>query len=263
MPALWDGSGLFFGGGQQYLMKETVTLLRQWLEEATYPVAFTGAGISTDSGLNDFRSADKGVYNQGTTCGVPAEKILTPEFYHSHPAEFFDFYRTRLLDLRAAPNYIHYAMADMEACGRLRCVITQNADNLHQRAGSRYVIDFHGNVYENACETCGKTFPPTAVADCDGVPRCGCGGIIRPGILLFGEIPDMTKVMALVRELRKSDLLLATGSSLRVSSAHRLLDGYQGKLVILNRDPTPYDDRAALVIHEELRPVFETLWPLD
>lgn len=242
-------------------MKEKIKLLRQWLEEAQYAVAFTGAGVSTDSGLNDFRSAS-GVYNQANPYGVPTDRILSPEFYHAHPAEFFEFYRTKLLDLSADPNYIHYAMADMEKKGKLKCIITQNGDNLHQRAGSRNVIDFHGNVYDNTCPNCGKTFHPSVVADCPGIPYCACGGIIRPGILLFGEVPDMNKVMALIKELNKSDLLIVAGSSLKVSSAHKLLKNYKGKMAILNLDPTPYDNRADLVIHEKLRPVFEQLWPL-
>lgn len=242
-------------------MKEKIKLLRQWLEHAKYAVAFTGAGVSTDSGLNDFRSAS-GVYNQANPYGVPTDRILSPEFYHAHPAEFFEFYRTKLLDLSADPNYIHYAMADMEKKGKLKCIITQNGDNLHQRAGSRNVIDFHGNVYDNTCPNCGKTFHPSVVADCPGIPYCACGGIIRPGILLFGEVPDMNKVMALIKELNKSDLLIVAGSSLKVSSAHKLLKNYKGKMAILNLDPTPYDNRAGLVIHEKLRPVFEQLWPL-
>ena len=243
-------------------MREKVRLLKALLDDAEYPVAFTGAGVSTDSGLNDFRSADKGVYNQENPYGVPADRILTPEFYHSCPKDFFEFYRTKLLDLSADPNYIHYAFADMEKKGKLKAVITQNGDNLHQRAGSKNVIDFHGNVYENTCLDCGRTFSPTVVADCDGIPYCECGGIIRPGILLFGEVPDMRKVMALVRELKHSDLLIVVGSSLRVSSAHRLLSGYKGRMVILNRDPTPYDCQADLVIHGELKPIFEELWPM-
>lgn len=243
-------------------MNEKLTLLRQWLEKANYAVAFTGAGVSTDSGLNDFRSADKGVYRQESSYGVPADRILTPEFYHARTEDFFEFYRTKLLDLTARPNYIHFAMADMEQQGILKCVITQNADNLHQEAGSRHVIDFHGNVHINTCPNCGKQFPASVVADCEGVPYCDCGGIIRPGILLFGEVPDMHKVMTLVRELSKSDLLIVAGSSLQVSSAHRLLKNYRGRMVILNLDPTPYDERANLVIHDRLRTIFEELWPM-
>ena len=242
-------------------MKEKIAILRKWLCEAEYAVAFTGAGVSTDSGLTDFRGAS-GVYKRGTGYDVPAEEILSPGFYESRPADFFDFYRTRLLDLSADPNYIHYAMADMEAKGLLKCVITQNADNLHQRAGSRNVIDFHGNVYDNICPKCGRAFHPSAVADCEGIPYCDCGGIIRPGILLFDEIPDMHKVMALVKELNRADLLIVAGTSLKVSSAHRLLKNYRGKMVILSLDPTPYDDRATLVINDKLRPIFEELWPI-
>lgn len=243
-------------------MNEKIKLLRQWLDNAEYAVAFTGAGVSTDSGLNDFRSADRGVYNQESNYGVPADRILTPEFYHTRTADFFEFYRTKLLDLSARPNYIHFAMADMEKHGKLKCIITQNGDNLHQEAGSEFVIDFHGNVHINTCPDCGKHFPASAVADCDGIPYCDCGGVIRPGILLFGEIPDMHKVMALVKELKRSDLLLVAGSSLQVSSAHRLLKNYKGKLVILNLDPTPYDNRADLVIHDRLNPIFRELWPM-
>ena len=243
-------------------MKNEIEILRRWIEESQYTVAFTGAGVSTDSGLNDFRSAAKGVYNQPNSYGVSTDRILSPQFYAEHPLEFFEFYRTKLLNLSAKPNYIHYAMADMERQGKLAAIITQNADNLHQRAGSRRVIDFHGNVYDNTCPRCGKRYPPSVVADCDGIPYCDCGGIIRPGIVLFDETPDMYKVMAIIKELNKSDLLIVAGTSLKVSSAHRLLKNYKGRMVILNLDPTPYDDRADLVINEKLRPIFEELWPM-
>ena len=154
------------------------------------------------------------------------------------------------------------ALAEMERAGVIKCVITQNADNLHQRAGSKNVIDIHGNVYINTCEVCGKRFPPEAVADCAGVPRCGvCGGVIRPGILLFGEVPDMHAAMAAIREINRSDLLIAGGTSLKVSSAPRLLDRYRGKLVIVNDEPTPYDARAALVINAPIAEAFSRIWP--
>lgn len=243
-------------------MNEKIARLRQMIDEAEYAVAFTGAGVSTDSGLTDFRGAS-GVYTKGTGYGVPAEEILSPGFYKSRTKDFFEFYRTRLLDLSARSNYIHFAMADMEKKGRLRCVITQNADNLHQEAGSKNVIDFHGNVHVNHCESCGKSFPATAVADCEGIPYCDCGGIIRPGILLFEEIPDMKKVMALTKELSRADLLIVAGSSLKVSSAHRLIKNYKGRLVILNLDPTPYDYKAELVINAPLGDIFRKLWPME
>lgn len=236
--------------------------LRKMLAEARYAVFFGGAGVSTDSGLVDFRSQARGLYNRPSEYSASPEEMLTPKFYEEHPEEFFDFYRTKLLNLAAPPNSVHYALAEMEAAGVIKCVVTQNADNLHQRAGSKNVIDIHGNVYINTCPGCGKRFPPEVVADCAGVPRCDvCGGIIRPGILLFGEVPDMKLAMAAIREINRSDLLIAGGTSLKVSSAPRLLDRYKGKLVIVNDEPTPYDERAALVINAPIAEVFSRIWP--
>ena len=232
------------------------------LAEARYAVFFGGAGVSTDSGLVDFRSQARGLYNRPSEYSASPEEMLTPKFYEEHPEEFFDFYRTKLLNLAAPPNSVHYALAEMEAAGAIKCVVTQNADDLHQRAGSKNVIDIHGNVYINTCPGCGKRFPPEVVADCAGVPRCDvCGGIIRPGILLFGEVPDMKLAMAAIREINRSDLLIAGGTSLKVSSAPRLLDRYKGKLVIVNDEPTPYDERAALVINAPIAEVFSRIWP--
>ena len=236
--------------------------LRKMLAEARYAVFFGGAGVSTDSGLVDFRSQARGLYNRPSEYSASPEEMLTPKFYEEHPEEFFDFYRTKLLNLAAPPNSVHYALAEMESAGLIKCIITQNADNLHQRAGSKNVIDIHGNVYINTCPGCGKRFPPEVVADCAGVPRCDvCGGIIRPGILLFGEVPDMKLAMAAIREINRSDLLIAGGTSLKVSSAPRLLDRYRGKLVIVNDEPTPYDARAALVINAPIAEVFSRIWP--
>ena len=236
--------------------------LRKMLAEARYAVFFGGAGVSTDSGLVDFRSQARGLYYRPSEYSASPEEMLTPGFYEEHPEEFFDFYRTKLLNLAAPPNSVHYALAEMEAAGVIKCVITQNADDLHQRAGSKNVIDIHGNVYINTCPGCGKRFPPEVVADCAGVPRCDvCGGIIRPGILLFGEVPDMKLAMAAIREINRSDLLIAGGTSLKVSSAPRLLDRYKGKLVIVNDEPTPYDERAALVINAPIAEVFSRIWP--
>ena len=236
--------------------------LRKMLAEARYAVFFGGAGVSTDSGLVDFRSQARGLYNRPSEYSASPEEMLTPKFYEEYPEEFFDFYRTKLLNLAAPPNSVHYALAEMEAAGAIKCVVTQNADNLHQRAGSKNVIDIHGNVYINTCPGCGKRFPPEVVADCAGVPRCDvCGGIIRPGILLFGEVPDMKLAMAAIREINRSDLLIAGGTSLKVSSAPRLLDRYKGKLVIVNDEPTPYDARAALVINAPIAEVFSRIWP--
>lgn len=227
------------------------------LMAADHAVFFGGAGISTDSGLADFRSARGGLYNEPSGYGVGAEEILTPAFYEAHPAEFFEYYRTKLLNLAAPPNSIHYALARLEAEGLIKCVVTQNADALHQRAGSRRVIEIHGSVYVNTCPGCGRRFPPEVVADCAGVPRCpDCGGIIRPGILLFGEVPDMRLIMEAIREINRADLLLIGGTSLKVSSAPRLLDRFRGRMVIINDEPTPYDSRAELVIRGRAAPAF-------
>ena len=223
------------------------------LAAADYAVFFGGAGISTDSGLADFRSRKGGLYNEPSGYGVPAEEILTPAFYEARTAEFFDYYRTKLLNLAAPPNSVHYALAELERAGLIKCVVTQNADDLHRRAGSRRVIDIHGNVYINTCPGCGKRFPPELAADCEGVPRCDvCGGVIRPGILLFGEVPDM-------REINRADLLLIGGTSLKVSSAPRLLDRFRGRMVIINDEPTPFDGRAELVIRGRAAPAFELI----
>lgn len=235
--------------------------LRQMLNEAKHAVFFGGAGVSTDSGLADFRSQKQGLYNQPSGYGVTPEEILTPAYMLSHPAEFFGFYRTKLLNLAAPPNSVHYALAQMESAGLIKCVITQNADNLHQRAGSRKVIDIHGNVYENYCLDCGKRFPPEVVADCPGVPRCDvCGGMIRPGILLFGEIPDMKLTMQAIRELNKCDLLIIGGTSLKVSSAPRLLERFKGCMAIINDEPTPFDSRADVVIRGGIAEAFRLIW---
>ena len=243
-------------------LERKCALLRGMLAEAGYAVFFGGAGVSTDSGLIDFRSARDGLYNRPCQYSASPEEMLTPGFYREHTEEFFDFYRTELLNLAAPPNSVHYALAEMERAGLIKCVITQNADNLHQRAGSKNVIDIHGNVYINTCEGCGKFFPPEPVADCAGVPRCdACGGVIRPGILLFGEVPDMHAAMAAIREINRSDLLIAGGTSLKVSSAPRLLDRYKGRFVIINAEPTPYDSRADLVINAGIAEVFSRIWP--
>ena len=185
---------------------------------------------------------------------------MTPAFYEARTAEFFDYYRTKLLNLAAPPNSVHYALAELERAGLIKCVVTQNADDLHRRAGSRRVIDIHGNVYINTCPGCGKRFPPEVVADCEGVPRCDvCGGVIRPGILLFGEVPDMRLILEAIREINRADLLLIGGTSLKVSSAPRLLDRFRGRMVIINDEPTPFDGRAELVIRGRAAPAFELI----
>lgn len=231
--------------------------LLSWLNEAKHAVFFGGAGVSTDSGLADFRSAKAGLYNEQHAFGSPPEKILSHDFFMEQPTEFFHFYRTKLLNLSAAPNIAHMTLANMERLGLISAVITQNADNLHQRAGSLRVLDLHGNVYNNTCMVCGMSHAAEKIALCEGIPRCNCGGIIKPGIVLFGEIPDAQVVFQCVREINACDLLLVSGTSLRVSSAARLLDRFKGRMVILNDEETAMDWRADFVIHMPIGAAFE------
>lgn len=245
--------------------EEKIALLRQWLMESEHAVFFGGAGVSTESGLADFRSAATGLYNnRNLPYSAPAEQILTEDFMLNNTEEFFEFYKKELLNPAAPPNYTHYALADMEKKGIIKAVITQNADNLHQRAGSKHVIDLHGNVYNNTCLRCGKKHTVDTVLEQEGIPYCECGGVIRPGIVLFGEVPDMSYVMQTVRELNKCDLVLICGTSMRVSSAIRLFNNFKdARIVVLNAEDTAIDDRADLIIRGGLGDIFRMLWPME
>lgn len=234
------------------------------MDSSSYTVFFGGAGVSTESGLADFRSASTGLYHQPSPYDYPPDRILSHAFYVEHPEQFFEYYRTKLLNLKAKPNYTHYALCEMEKAGKLQCIITQNADNLHQRAGSEHVIDLHGNVYENHCTECGQRFGPEIIANADGIPHCNCGGVIRPGIVLFDEVPDMRNVMTAVRELHRAELILIAGSSMRISSTSGLFKTVKkAKLVILNDEQTAFDDRADLIIRGKLGTIFRALWPTN
>lgn len=239
---------------------DRLDLLWSWLKEAKHTVFFGGAGVSTDSGLVDFRSAKNGLYHQKLAFGFPPEKILSHAFYEEHPEVFYEFYRTKLLNLAAPPNIAHYVLARLEQAGMLAAVITQNGDCLHQRAGHKRVLDIHGNVYDNTCLTCGKKHPAERMAYSEGIPRCECGGMIRPGILLFDEVPDMRVVMESVRELNACDLLMIGGTSLKVSSAVRLLKNLKNKkIVIINNEPTALDDKADLILRSQIGDVFRNI----
>ncbi len=240
--------------------EEKVHKLADFIKQSKNTVFFGGAGVSTDSGLADFRSAGSGLYNESNPYNYPTDRLMSREFFNEHPKDYFHFYRTKLLDLSANPNSIHYALAEMEAAGKLACIVTQNGDNLHQRAGSKNVIDLHGNVYNNNCMDCGKPYPPERIADYDGIPYCDCGGIIEPKIVMFSDIPDAYNVVNSVRAVKGSELVIVGGTSLKVSTASRLLNNLRGKrLVIINAEETPYDAQADLVIHARLAPVFDAL----
>lgn len=220
--------------------------LKQWLSESENIVFFGGAGVSTESKIPDFRSTD-GLYNQ--QYAYPPETILSHTFYMRRPEEFYRFYRNKMLFPDAEPNRAHKALAKLEQEGRLRAVITQNIDGLHQKAGSREVLELHGSVLRNYCTKCGKFYGLEAVLESEGVPRCTCGGVIKPDVVLYEEGLDQHTLQKAVYYISNADVLLIGGTSLTVYPAAGLIDYYGGKkLVLINKSVTPMDSRADLVI---------------
>ena len=220
--------------------------LKQWLSESENIVFFGGAGVSTESKIPDFRSND-GLYNQ--QYAYPPETILSHTFYMRRPEEFYRFYRNKMLFPDAEPNRAHKALAKLEQEGRLRAVITQNIDGLHQKAGSREVLELHGSVLKNYCTKCGKFYGLEAVLESEGVPRCTCGGVIKPDVVLYEEGLDQHTLQKAVYYISNADVLIIGGTSLTVYPAAGLIDYYGGKkLVLINKSVTPMDSRADLVI---------------
>lgn len=220
--------------------------LKQWLSESENIVFFGGAGVSTESKIPDFRSTD-GLYNQ--QYAYPPETILSHTFYMRRPEEFYRFYRNKMLFPDAEPNRAHKALAKLEQEGRLRAVITQNIDGLHQKAGSREVLELHGSVLRNYCTKCGKFYGLEAVLESEGVPRCTCGGVIKPDVVLYEEGLDQHTLQKAVYYISNADVLIIGGTSLTVYPATGLIDYYGGKkLVLINKSVTPMDSRADLVI---------------
>ena len=220
--------------------------LKQWLSESENIVFFGGAGVSTESKIPDFRSTD-GLYNQ--QYAYPPETILSHTFYMRRTEEFYRFYRNKMLFPDAEPNRAHKALAKLEQEGRLRAVITQNIDGLHQKAGSREVLELHGSVLRNYCTKCGKFYGLEAVLESEGVPRCTCGGVIKPDVVLYEEGLDQHTLQKAVYYISNADVLIIGGTSLTVYPAAGLIDYYGGKkLVLINKSVTPMDSRADLVI---------------
>lgn len=210
-------------------------------------VFFGGAGVSTESGIPDFRSVD-GLYNQ--QYAYPPETIISHSFYVRYPEEFYRFYKDRMLFADAKPNAAHRALAKLEADGRLKAVITQNIDGLHQMAGSREVLELHGSVHRNYCTRCGKFYSLDDVIRSEGVPRCDCGGTVKPDVVLYEEGLDSNTLEKSVRYIRQADMLIIGGTSLVVYPAAGLIDYYRGsKLVLINKDATARDSQADLVIN--------------
>ena len=231
--------------------------LKTWVQESNRIVFFGGAGVSTESGIPDFRSVD-GLYHQ--KFDYPPEVIISHSFYERDPDYFFKFYREKMLPLGFEPNVTHRVLARWEQEGKLLAVVTQNIDGLHQKAGSKRVYELHGSVLRNHCTKCGKFYPAEFIRDAQGVPRCTCGGIVKPDVVLYEESLDENTLAGAISVLRQADLLIVGGTSLTVYPAAGLLHYYRGdRLVLINRDETPYDGYANLVLHEKLGDVFGKL----
>lgn len=237
-------------------MDEQLARLSEMIGRARRMAFLGGAGLSTESGIPDFRSSN-GVFAALEAYGRPPEELLSHEFFLRHPDAFFDYYRKFLIRPDAKPNPAHYALARLEQQGKLTAVITQNIDELHQRAGSRNVLELHGSVYRNHCMECGKSWPVEAVLKADSVPRCTCGGIIKPDVVLYGEGLDPDTLTAAVKAVAEADMLLIGGTQLSVYPAAGLVDYFRGKdLAVINLSATPRDAQAALTIR---RPIGEVL----
>ncbi len=220
--------------------------LQKMIDESSSIVFFGGAGVSTESGIPDFRSVD-GLYHQ--KYDYPPETILSHTFYRNKPEEFYKFYRDKMLCLDAKPNAAHLKLAELEAAGKLKAVITQNIDGLHQAAGSKCVYELHGSVLRNYCEECGKFYDARYILDTEGVPKCSCGGPLKPDVVLYEEGLDNQVLSGAVRAISQADMLIIGGTSLVVYPAAGLIDYYSGsKLVLINKAPTSRDNMADLVI---------------
>ena len=231
-------------------MKRLSLSLQSLIDESRCAVFFGGAGVSTESGIPDFRSVD-GLYNQ--KYDYPPETILSHTFFMRKTEKFYRFYRDKMLPLDAKPNAAHLKLAELESAGKLCGVVTQNIDGLHQKAGSKAVFELHGSVWRNYCTKCGKFYGPEFIRDSEGVPHCDCGGLIKPDVVLYEEGLDDGVVSGAIHAIRRADLMIVAGTSLTVYPAAGLLRYFRGKhLVLINRDATPYDGDADLVIREKV-----------
>lgn len=235
--------------------------LKQWVAESDNIVFFGGAGVSTESGIPDFRSVD-GLYSQKFQ--YPPETMLSHTFYVHHTEEFFRFYRDKLLPLEFAPNAAHVKLAELERAGKLKAIVTQNVDGLHEKAGSKRIYNLHGTVYRNTCQSCGKRYDGLEgalfIKNSEGIPRCTCGGIVKPDVVLYEEGLDEDTITGAVQAIAQAEVLIVGGTSLTVYPAAGLLRYYAGhQLVLINRDATPMDGRADLILREPIGEIFSQL----
>ena len=234
-------------------MQET---LKKWIDESDNIVFFGGAGVSTESNIPDFRSQD-GLYNQEYK--YPPEAILSHTFFINNPKEFYRFYKNKMIYKDARPNKAHYALAELEKRGKLKAVITQNIDGLHQMAGSKNVIELHGSIYKNRCIECGKKYGLDYIIESEGIPRCSCKGVIKPEVVLYEESLNNDDIARAINFIKNADVLIVGGTSLRVYPAAGLIDYYRGnKLVLINKDSIT-ETRADLKIQGKIGEVLSDL----
>lgn len=239
-------------------MEEQIKILQTWIDQSRSIVFFGGAGVSTESGVKDFRSVD-GLYHEAYE--YPPETILSHTFFYRKTEEFYRFYKEKMLATEAVPNAAHKKLAELESAGKLKAVITQNIDGLHQVAGSREVLELHGSVLRNYCTKCRCFFPVEVVKAAQGIPLCPCGGIIKPDVVLYEEGLDEQVMSRAVAHLCQADMLVIGGTSLVVYPAAGLVQYYKGdRLVLINRDPTPMDRMANLVLPGAIG---EILWKIN
>ena len=235
-------------------MEDKIAKLREMIAESDNIVFFGGAGVSTESGIPDFRSVD-GLYNQKWK--YPPETILSHSFFVLYPEEYYRFHREKLVIDGVKPNRAHLRLAQLEQEGKLKAVITQNIDGLHQAAGSKNVLELHGSILRAYCSRCRRPYPAEQMNKGTGVPRCSCGGVIRPDIVLYEEALDEDILRRSIAYIRNADILIIGGTSLNVYPAAGLINYYRGnKLVLINLSETPYDSYADLIIHEKIGEVF-------
>ncbi len=231
--------------------------LKQWILESDKIVFFGGAGVSTESGIKDFRGVD-GLYRQKFE--YPPEEIISHSFFLKDPEYFYRFYRDKMMPIGYEPNVTHKVLAKWESEGKLEAIITQNIDGLHQKAGSKRVLELHGSVWRNYCMDCGEFFDANFVKQAQGVPRCQCGGIVKPDVVLYEESLDGFCLQESISAIQKADMMIVAGTSLTVYPAAGLVNYYNGcRLVLINGDETPFDSYANLVFHERLGDIFSEL----
>ncbi len=238
-------------------MESNIEILKEYINESNNIVFFGGAGVSTESGIPDFRSKD-GLYNQ--KYDYPPEEILSHSFFIEKPKEFYKFYKDKMNSLKYEPNITHKQLVELEKIGKLKAIVTQNIDGLHQKAGSKNVLELHGSVLRNYCMKCNKFYPAEFIFDSKGIPKCNCGGIIKPDVVLYEESLDNTILHNSIQYIQNADLLIVAGTSLTVQPASGLINYFGGKhIVLINNDKTQYDNKADLIINESLGKVFKVI----